>query len=129
VQDVNPLNPYHWLALAAVVAALTAGYFGWQDHQRDIGREEARSEAKAAATAQTQRMRDLQRAAELRYTVTSQVREKWFVATVKEIRDAAAPLASCPVPDRAVGLLNAARECASGDPAAACGAGDGVPAP
>jgi hypothetical protein len=118
---------YRAIAAAALLAVLTAAYFGWRDQQRDIGRQEVRAELKAQAEAQTARNRELQRAAEIRYTVTSQVREKWFVATVKEIRDASESLAACPVPDDVRRLLNAAAACARGDSPAADCAADEVP--
>jgi hypothetical protein len=119
--------PYRLLAAAGLAAVLTLAYFGWRTQQREIGRQEVRAELKAAAEAQTASNRELQRAAEIRYTVTSQVREKWFVATVKEIRDASESLAACPVPDDVVRLLNSAASCARGDsPAAGCAA-DEVP--
>jgi hypothetical protein len=121
------LNPGRRLAVLALVGALTLAYFGWRGQQREIGRQEARRELAAAAEAQTARNRELQRATEIRYTVQAQARERFFVTTVKEIRHAAAPLAACSMPDAARVLLNDARACAIGDPAAACGAGDGVP--
>lgn len=40
-------SPTRWIALAVIVAALVAGYFGWQHHQRGIG--EARGMAKVQA--------------------------------------------------------------------------------
>jgi hypothetical protein len=40
-------NPARWLMLAVAVAALTAGYFGWANHQQGIGRAEGRQEAKS----------------------------------------------------------------------------------
>jgi hypothetical protein len=119
--------PYRLLAAAALAGVLTLSYFGWRTQQREIGRQEVRAELKAAAEAQTARNRELQRAAEIRYTVTSQVREKWFVATVKEIGHAAAPLAACPVPRDLVRLLNSAASCARGDSPAADCAADEVP--
>jgi hypothetical protein len=118
---------YRAIAAAALLAVLTAAYFGWRDQQRDIGRQEVRAELKAQAEAQTARNRELQRASEIRYTVTSQVREKWFVATVKEVSHAAAPLAACPVPDDVRRLLNSAAECARRDPGAAGCTADEVP--
>jgi hypothetical protein len=122
------LIPYRLLAAAALAGVLTLAYFGWRDQQRDIGRQEVRAELKAAAEAQTARNRELQRAAEIRYTVTSQVREKWFVATVKEIRDASESLAACPVPESVRVLVNDAIACAVTDPPAACGTAGKVPA-
>jgi hypothetical protein len=118
---------YRAIGAAALVGVLTLAYFGWRDQQRDIGRQEVRAELKSQAEAQTARNRELQRAAETRYTVTSQVREKWFVVTVKEIRDASESLAACPVPDDVRRLLNAAASCARGDPGASGCAADEVP--
>jgi hypothetical protein len=136
VQDVNPFNPYHWLALAGVVAVLTAGYFGWRGQQREIGRDEVRAEWNAdtarqlrEAEARAASNRELQRLAEQRLHVLAGAREQFFIRASKEIRHAAAPLATCPVPDDVRVRLNAARECAIGDSAAACGAGDQLPTP
>jgi uncharacterized protein HemX len=127
---VNPLawlNPGRWLAVMALLVVLTLAYFGWRGQQREIGRQEVRAELATAAEAQTARNRDLQRAAELRYTVTAQAREVFITRTTQEVRRVSKSLAACPVPVDAVRLLNAAAACARGDPAAACGAGDGVP--
>jgi hypothetical protein len=127
---VNPLawlNPGRWLAVMALLGVLTLAYFGWRGQQREIGRQEVRAELATAAEAQTARNRDLQSAAELRYTVTAQAREVFITRTTQEVRRASKSLAACPVPVDAVRLLNAAAACARGDPAAACGAGDGVP--
>ena len=56
---MNPLvwlNPGRWLLYLTLAAALVAGYFAWQTHERDIGRAEIRSEyAKEAAAANTTR--------------------------------------------------------------------------
>lgn len=50
------LNPGRWLLVLALVAALTAGYFGWRGHQREIGRGEIRTEyAKQAKKADEKR--------------------------------------------------------------------------
>jgi hypothetical protein len=127
---VNPLawlNPGRWLAVMALLGVLTLAYFGWRGQQREIGRQEVRAELATAAEAQTARNRDLQRAAELRYTVTAQAREVFITRTTQEVRRVSKSLAACPVPVDAVRLLNAAAACARGDPAAACGAGDVVP--
>jgi uncharacterized protein HemX len=127
---VNPLawlNPGRWLAVMALLVVLTLAYFGWRGQQREIGRQEVRAELATAAEAQTARNRDLQRAAELRYTVTAQAREVFITRTTQEVRRVSKSLAACPVPVDAVRLLNAAAACARGDPAAACGAGDVVP--
>jgi hypothetical protein len=124
---------YARLAAFLLVLAIAAGL--WWKADRMLAAADARGYARRAAEdaaviqAQADRNRELQRAAELRYVVQGAVRDRWFVTTVKEISDAAAPLASCPVPDAVRVRLNAAAACARGDPAAACGAAGAVPNP
>lgn len=128
---VNPFTKYLYAGVAlAVVASLSFTHFT----AYRAGKAESRMQCDAdklvserAAQAQVARNIELQRAAEKRYTVTAQARETFITGKTKEIRNAAAPLATCPVPVDAVRLLNAAGACARGDSAAACGTGDQVP--
>jgi hypothetical protein len=127
---VNPLRGYLAMAGAIVLAGLLA--FSHFTAYR-AGRAAVRAQWDAATVAQERatqeqaaRNRELQRAAELRYTVAAGAREVFITRTTQEVRRAAQSLAVCPVPVDAVRLLNAAAACAR-DPAAACGAGDGVP--
>lgn len=115
--------------LALVAALLVAGTAAWwrlTAHYEAKGYARAQAEARVVADAQEERNRELQRASELRYTVTAETRDRFIVTTVREIRDAAAPLATCPIPGPVRLRLNAAAACASGDPAAACGADEPV---
>jgi Tfp pilus assembly protein PilE len=114
---------------AAVLAVMTAAYFGWRGQQREIGRQEVRAELAAAMKAQTERNRELQRAAEKQYTVQAGVRDRYIVKTITEVRHATESLAACPVPAAAVGLLNDAADCARGDSPSACGTGEPVRKP
>lgn len=127
----NLLGPWKYLAYAAIVVALIVGatvtVHRYNEGLREQGRAEIRTADKAAAQAQEARNRELQRAAELRYTVQAQVRERFIVTTVKEIHDAAAPLAACPLPEPVRVRLDAAAQCARGDTAAACGPDNAVP--
>lgn len=111
--------------VAAAVAALLWGYHLWAESLREDGREEVRAEHAEAARAAETRMRELARAAEVRYVVQAEVRDRFFVETVREVSHAAAPLAACPLPAGLVGVLNAAAACAADDSAAAC-RGDGA---
>lgn len=117
------------VAILLVCAALIAGWWRLTAHYEAKGYTRAQAEAKAAADAQTTRNRELQRAAEIRYTVTAQARERFIVQTVKEVHHAAESLATCPVPRDAVRLLNDAAACARGDSAGACGVGDRLSGP
>jgi hypothetical protein len=92
-----------------------------------VGYQRRATEDAAAANEQAARNRELQRVAELKYTVRAASRDKFFDQTAKEIHDAAAPLASCPVPEPVRVRLNAAATCARGDTAASCGDADAVP--
>ena len=51
------LNPYRWLLVGGLIAALVAGYFAWSSHQQGIGYQKAQSEYTAQAV-----KTDLQRA-------------------------------------------------------------------
>lgn len=81
-----------------------------------------------AAQEQATRNRELQRAAELRYVVQREAQDSFFVTTVKEVHELAAPLSACAVPDDLRVRVNQAIACAVGNPASACGAADEVPA-
>lgn len=118
-----------WRPLLAL--AVLAGCWLWFQHALSNadarGYQRAKGEDKATADAQAQSNRELARAAEKKYVVQAGVREKFFVTTVKEIHEAAAPLASCALPPDLRSLLDSADACARADPGApGCTAG-GVP--
>lgn len=131
------MSIYARLALVLVIVASIAA--AWWKFEHALNAREARGyaraqqEAKEVADAQAQRNRDLQRAAELRYTVQTEARDRFITKTVTEVRYATQPLAACPVPVDAVRLLNDAATCASENRPASCGAGeqmrDAKPAP
>lgn len=127
------MSLYARLAALLVIVLALAGVWWKADRMLAAadqrGYDRRATEDKTAADAQAAKNRDLQRAAELRYVVQGETRDRFFVTTVKEIRDAAAPLASCPVPADVVRLLNDAARCARGDSEAACGPAGPLPAP
>jgi hypothetical protein len=121
------------LLAAALVAAGSCGWMvkGWKDDKQIAAMnlahaQELAAQAKAVAD-QKDRNLDLQRQAELGYTVQADTRTEFITIAAKETHDAAAPLAACPVPDAVRVRLNAAVACARGDSTAACGAGQPVP--
>lgn len=126
------IAPGRLLLVGALAAALVFGVplivGRYNDGLREEGRQEVREAGRIAAEAQAARNRELQRAAELRYTVTAAARDRFFVQTVKEVHHAAAPLAACPVPEPVRVRLNAAAGCVR-DPEAPCGVLDGVSGP
>lgn len=133
---MNPLawlNPGRWLLILGIVAAVAIGApilkARYDAGQQRIGYDKRAKEDKDAANEQAARMRELTRAAELRYTVAREGQDRFFVTTIKEIDHAAAPLATCPVPPDAIRLLNNAARCARGDPGATGCAADPMPSP
>lgn len=125
------LNPYRWILLAALAAAVFIGVpiivHRYNDGLREEGRAEVREEVRIAAESQTESNRELGRMAERRYSLASSAREKFFTTTAREIHDAATPLAACSVPERVRLRLNAAAACARGDSEAACGSNAALP--
>lgn len=117
------------LALAGVLAFTHLSAYRTGKHAVQAKWDEANVATERASQEQASRNRELQRAAELKYTVQGETRDRFFVTTVKEIHEAAAPLAACVVPEPVIRLLNAARDCASGDSPASCGPAGQVPSP
>lgn len=124
-------NPTRWILLAALAAAMFIGVplmvHRHNQAQQDIGAAKVQEEVRLVVEAQTANNRALQRAAELKYTVAAVTREKFFSKVSKEVHDAAAPLAACPVPESVRVRLNAAAACARGDSETACGSHDALP--
>lgn len=117
-----------WLALAGAVLA-TMFAFGWRqggasarekladyklntEHQAEVQRQANRSRSLAAEQAQAQR---------------EPARTVYITKTVERVRDATAPIASCPVPDAAVRMLNDAAQCARQGRSPACAPDNAVP--
>ncbi len=116
------LNPRVIFALA-LVALLSFTHFTAYRSGKQVIRAEwqaAQVEQEREAQAQAQRIRELQRAAETRYTVQAGVREEFIGYTIREGHHAAAPIASCALPADLVRLLNSAATCARSDTATAC---------
>lgn len=82
-----------------------------------------------AAELQRETNRGAAREAEVQYVERTVYRDKFITKIETEIRHVAAPLASCPLPDGLVRMLNDAAACAAEDRPATCGAGDGMRPP
>ena len=122
------------LILAALLAAAAWAVHTYNEWIREPERatcaaEKASDREATRKTVEAQRERniELQRAAEKRYVVQAQVRDRYIIQTVKEIHEAAAPLAACPVPSGVRVRLNSLAACARADSTAACGADGQVP--
>lgn len=106
---------------------VVAGLKTCHDRIDAAGYARAKAEDRAAMEQQATSNRELQRAAEKRYTVTQEAQTRYITTTVTEVRHESQSLAACPVPDGARRLLNDGAACARGDSAASCGAGEPVP--
>ena len=109
------------LALLVLAALAAAGWWRLTAYYDARGYARAQAEGRAAADDQAQRIRELQRAAEIRYTVAAQARDQFIVTTVREVHRETAHLDACPVGPGAVRVLNDAAACARQDRSAACG--------
>mgnify|MGYP001573557562 CR=1 FL=1 len=96
---------------------------------QEVGDAFGRTYAKAAAEQIKDKDRDLQRAAELRYTVKAETRDRFITKTLTEVRYVTQHLVSCPLGAPAVRVLNDAAACAREDRPASCGAGEPVRSP
>jgi hypothetical protein len=125
------MSLYARLAAGVLIVLAIAAAWWKVDHvlaaREEVGYQRRAAEDGAAANAQAARNRDLQRAAELRYIVAAEPRDRFFVTTVREIRHDTDNLAACVLTPGAVRRLHDAAACARGDSAAACGPGEPVP--
>ena len=122
------LSPRLLIALV-LVAVLGFSHFSmYRKGRADVRQawDAAKVTQERAAQEQAARMRELQRQAELHYTVQAEARDRFIVQTVREVRHASESLAACPLPADLRGLLHGAAACARGDSAAACGPGEPV---
>lgn len=121
--------------LAALIVIVLAIAGAWWKFDRMLakadaaGYERRAQEDKDAADKQTAGNRELGRLAEMHVQALATKREQFFTKAEKEIHDAAAPLATCPVPEPVRVRLNAALACAIGDSPAACDPVGQVPSP
>lgn len=114
------------VAIGLVVLALLAGVWKLWHTADKAGYARAQQEYRTAAEQQREQNRETAGAAEKKESVRVAYRDRYIVTTVKEIRDAVSPLASCELPGSVVGLLNDASKCANQDGQAACSADDGM---
>lgn len=123
------LNPRVLIVLALAALLSFTHFTAYRKGKATLRAEWAaeRVETERQAQEQAQRNRELQRAAETRYTVQAGVREEFIGYTIKEIRHVTAPLASCALPADAIRLFNRAAECARSDSPASCGSDQPVP--
>jgi hypothetical protein len=112
------------LALAGILAVSHLSAYRAGRHAVQRSWDAAKVASVQAAQEQAERNRELQRQAELHYVVSREARERFQVVTIREIHDASAPLAACPLPDRVRLRLNALAACAR---TATCGPADEVP--
>lgn len=118
------MNIYARLALVVVIVLAIAG--AWRKFDSMLGAadkagyQRRAGEDQAAADAQADRNRELGRLAELHLDAIAQKQATFLATAAKEIHDAAAPLAACPIPEPVRVRLNAAASCARGDSAAGC---------
>jgi hypothetical protein len=108
-------GPFTTLAATLLVGFMLGGTGAWKVQGWRADAE--RLKVQQAAAEQAARNRELQRAAEMRYTVAAEARERVIVETIVEVRRESQSLATCPVPEPARRLFNRAAKCAA-DPAA-----------
>lgn len=112
---------------AALLVAAAAGVWKFWHSAEKSGYERRQREDEAAAEFQREANRGRARTAEQGEAKQAQIRTVYITKTVERVRNATAPLASCPVPDAAVRMLNDAAQCARQGRSPACAPDDAVP--
>ena len=106
------------VALGLIVLALAAGVWKLWHTADKAGYDRSQTEYQAAAERQREANRAAAGKVEKKESVRVVYRDRVITKTITEVRDATAPLASCPVPPAARVLLNdAAREARENRPA------------
>lgn len=106
------------VALALIVLATVAGVWKLWHTADKAGYDRSQREYQAAAEQQREGNRGTARKAEGNEAARVVYRDRIITQTITEVQDATAPLASCPVPAAAIGMLNdAAKRAREGGPA------------
>lgn len=125
---VGILSPKAWLAIGVLALLVFTHLFTYRAGSAAVRADwhAERLATQKAAQEQQERNLELQRASEKRYVVQAEVREKYIVETIVEVRRETQAMAVCPVPEPARRLLNDAARCARENSPAACGTGEPV---
>jgi len=124
----------NWRLWAAAGVAVLLAWTHWQAYRQggesarvDLAKYVADSEHQAELQRQANRSRshDAEQAEVPRIVY----RDRVITKTIERVRNATAPLASCPVPPVAVGMLNDAARCAREGRSPACPADGPMPRP
>lgn len=117
------------VALALIVLAIVTGVWKIWHTADKAGYERSQREYQEAAERQRESNRGTARKAEGNEAVRVVYRDRIITQTTTEVRDASAPLASCPLPLDTIRLLNNAAKCAREGGSASCSADDALPNP
>lgn len=120
---------YRLLAIGAAIAAVFGAIWWYGQSKHDEGYNARRIEDEAAAEVQREANRSTAREAEEKESVKTVYRDRFIIKTIREIRDAATPLAACPLPADVQRLLGDAATCAKSDRPGSCGPDAAVPSP
>ena len=103
------------VALGLIVLAIAAGVWKLWHTADKAGYDRSQREYQAAAEQQREGNQGTARKAEGNEAVRVVYRDRIITQTITEVQDATAPLASCPVPAAAIGMLNDAAQHARSD--------------
>lgn len=98
------------VALGLIALALAAGVWKLWHTADKAGYERSQREYQAAAEKQREANRFTAHAAEKKESARVVYRDRVITKTITEVRDASAPLASCPLPADTIRLLNDAAQ-------------------
>lgn len=120
----------NWKLIGVAALAVALAAVAWKVYHAidKAGYVRAQAEYQAAAEFQRESNRGRSRVAEEKQAAQTVYRDRYITRTTKELDHAAQDLDRCPLPSRAIRLLNDAAKCANEDRCPASGAGDGVPA-
>ncbi|MGB3068432.1 MAG: hypothetical protein WBC18_07790 [Ottowia sp.] len=114
------------LALGLIVLAIAAGVWKIWRTADQAGYDRSQREYQAAAELQREANRGAAHKADKKEAIRVVYRDRVITKTITEVRDASAPLASCPLPTDTIRLLNNAAKCAREGGSATCALDDAL---
>lgn len=114
------------ILVVLLIGGALCGWWRLTAHYEGVGYARAQAEYQAAAELQREANRGRAREVETAFTQKAEVRDRFIVTTVTEVRHDTQNLAACLLTPSAVQRLRDAAACASEDRPATCGAGEQV---